>query len=1185
MFKKLLIKSVLLASVIYLLASSAFAGGLPSWHYGYDLNKLVIDPSVVNSAKPPFEIDVPYGSRYFTIGDGYLYYSDWESDSTVYAIDIKSRILVWSKLYTEQINQIIYDDGRIYFGAEDFYCLNAKTGEQIWTLDAGKSNNAIYKARVYLTSGDNLYGITFFNDTKFIKIIDKISGQYRVVPKLMYTQIINDFTVWNNNIYIALGSSGPSSTTNITKIDLNNYSEISTQYGCRTGACNMLIDGDNSQIILSSASAGLSSYNLHDLSATSPSRMVYANRFVKYNETLYTVYGEYFKTLSATNINGSFDREKVLNDEDFINSGPLIVNEYLFAITNSGSIWSKNLETGEIKKVQIVNDGSAGNLIYADGYIISVVSFKINDLWQSKVLFLNINDLAASPSYEISIDSPYNFNTLGQNQYLGQLHCHYVPDIPKWNQIFNGLPNPAFTVNKYSQAGYDFVALTEHNQVVPMPVIDEGAIMQIKDAEEITVGSGGSHILAIGVKEHTDQNLPMQSRIDNVFNQGGLSILAHPNSNDYPISLVELISLNDYSGVEAINGTMFYYKFLKKRLGDGSAFDKIDRLLSLKKRTIIYADDDYTPGDGGFDNAAVVVFAPSSSQADIMQALSKGDFYAVQGSGAPRIDIQRNETSITIYSDQISNIRFIGEKGKMIQNFRNVTSATYSFVGNENYVRAEITSPVNNKKAWTQPIFINSKVRYENLEAGEHTITTEDALFNINTSGDFTLKSVPVSDLPKSSPPAGYLANAYSLNTSGEVLNGNAITYSYKEINLQIDEELLRIYRYNEQLNSWEVVSSTADTKTKTITASLPHYSLYTLSAEIPEDQEQPIVALSSPTNLENISGEINIEAEASDNQAVTAVRFILNDNYIGSDITAEDGWSTQYDVSNMVSGSYKLLIEVEDFSGNVGSEEYDLNINSQLAPPAISIIAPARGDIVKDVSEITGFYRSDLEVQEITMYLDDIFINKAELKDGQFSNTIDWEQYIDGEHALKVEMIDIAGNIAIAETTVRIGDNISATIVSPSNNDYLRGTLIPLQIEVIPEAEIEIYIDGDLLEYVTEIDLLNYSLGDHIIEVKYKGEGIANTNFNIITSYQDTINIVRRLEKEGGFTNHGVPTAIVVQLRTAQMASILGYSRIEQILLRNLERFIEQQSKGKKPKIIEKSKKVLIENITYLDS
>lgn len=202
--------------------------------------------------------------------------------------------------------------------------------------------------------------------------------------------------------------------------------------------------------------------------------------------------------------------------------------------------------------------------------------------------------------------------------------------------------------------------------------------MHIVDSEEDTQGKGGNHILALGIESPIDESLSEQERINQVVDQGGYAILAHPNSNWYTWSIEDLFNNVNYNAVEIYNESVQTWAIFG---GSGKALGKWDQLLSKKFPKWGTGGDDYTPGDGGFDGAGVVVFAKELTQEAVIQNLKDGNFYALQGSEAPRIIIDVSGNQITINSDQKSEIQFYGKEGKILQKNENISSATYNVTG------------------------------------------------------------------------------------------------------------------------------------------------------------------------------------------------------------------------------------------------------------------------------------------------------------------------------------------------------------------------------------------------------------------------------------------------------------------------------------------------------------------------
>lgn len=402
-------------------------------------------------------------------------------------------------------------------------------------------------------------------------------------------------------------------------------------------------------------------------------------------------------------------------------TNPILVGDRVYMAMNTGQLASFGLDGNDFQRTDIA-DNPLSSMIYADG------TFLIRNTALNTIYAVSTEPLHIAATSSVSLNSPYK--TDGEYQeYLGQTHSHYVPDVlPKSTTA------PGKTVKKYKDAGYDFIALTEHNIVEPNPGIL--GITFLENAEEDTQGHGGNHILALGIKEKVIQNPNGQlrtitedkPRIQQVIDQGGLASLAHPNSYWYEWPISELKLLKNYQAIEIYNnGIQKSGRYLEFPTIDNPnpydnayALDKFDALLSIRKPVYATAGDDYTPADPGFDGAAVVVFAKSNNPDEILSNLKDGNFYALQGSHAPRIKVTTNGASITATSNTQSNIKFIGNGGKMLKEERNVLVSTYTANGSEIYVRVEVTA--DGKTSWSQPIYVNENKNVMAYMPGRNSI-------------------------------------------------------------------------------------------------------------------------------------------------------------------------------------------------------------------------------------------------------------------------------------------------------------------------------------------------------------------------------------------------------------------------------------------------------------------------------
>jgi hypothetical protein len=94
-------------------------------------------------------------------------------------------------------------------------------------------------------------------------------------------------------------------------------------------------------------------------------------------------------------------------------------------------------------------------------------------------------------------------------------------------------------------------------------------------------------------------------------------------------------------------------------------------------------------------------------------------------------------------------------------------------------------------------------------------------------------------------------------------------------------------------------------------------------------DDQAPTVELTSPGDT--VSGSVTLEADASDDQAVVEVRFLVDGVLIDSDTSAP--YSIEWDTTMVSDGDVTLTAEAEDAAGNVGTSA-EVNVTVENGSP-----------------------------------------------------------------------------------------------------------------------------------------------------------------------------------------------------------------------------------------------------------
>lgn len=287
----------------------------------------------------------------------------------------------------------------------------------------------------------------------------------------------------------------------------------------------------------------------------------------------------------------------------------------------------------------------------------------------------------------VHLESPYD--QAGDLWLRGNLHTH--------TKRSDGSISPQSMVMVYAAQGYDFLALSDHDQPpVAMDAMDDCGLLLLP-AVEITVED--RHVLNIGAKGLLPTKKGFQTLLDEIQVAGGLSVLCHPSweeqFNHYPWE--QLTTLKNYAGIEIYNGLCLDHP------GSHLAVDKWDRLLSLGRRVLGFANDDaHTPDDiaRGWNMALVGKRTPDA----LLAALRRGSFYASSGVTIERIICEDNK--LIVCSQDAQQIAVFGRHGMRICQVvgPELRLDATNFTGP--YLRVECYG-AGGAMAWTQPIYVH----------------------------------------------------------------------------------------------------------------------------------------------------------------------------------------------------------------------------------------------------------------------------------------------------------------------------------------------------------------------------------------------------------------------------------------------------------------------------------------------
>lgn len=281
------------------------------------------------------------------------------------------------------------------------------------------------------------------------------------------------------------------------------------------------------------------------------------------------------------------------------------------------------------------------------------------------------------------------------NWYKGNLHTH--------TSVSDGGHTPEKVVREYRDAGYHFLALTDHLKVAvtenPWP--DEFLLLLGAELHGDASDVGEDyHILGFGLTEAAEppEEITVPKAISWIKEHGGEAVFAHPYWSGLIIS--DLLKWGGTIGVEVFNTTCY------AAVGKGNSAVHWDDLLGRGKRAWGFAVDD-AHGNRDITTAWVMAKAPALTRDAIMDSLRAGLFYSSYGPTIEDVsidgDIVRAKTSpaveINFIAQRWAGGHFLAPAGEPL------TEASYKLRGHEIYLRVECRD-AQGRWAWANPIYI-----------------------------------------------------------------------------------------------------------------------------------------------------------------------------------------------------------------------------------------------------------------------------------------------------------------------------------------------------------------------------------------------------------------------------------------------------------------------------------------------
>ncbi|MEN6600781.1 MAG: Ig-like domain-containing protein, partial [Bryobacteraceae bacterium] len=187
----------------------------------------------------------------------------------------------------------------------------------------------------------------------------------------------------------------------------------------------------------------------------------------------------------------------------------------------------------------------------------------------------------------------------------------------------------------------------------------------------------------------------------------------------------------------------------------------------------------------------------------------------------------------------------------------------------------------------------------------------------------------------------------------------------------------------------------------------------------VSSDITAPSVAISYPSAGFVVSGSVQVQGNALDNEAVAKVEFYVDGQLTGTSTLSafSFGWNT----ATAANGSHTLQVKAYDAAGNAGSASISVTVDNVVAtdttPPSVAITSPADGTTINGRVAIRVTATDAGGIKLVYFFIDNVqFSSDAS---APYSYTYDAKKAARGTHVIKVTAVDAAGNSASASINV----------------------------------------------------------------------------------------------------------------------------------------------------------------------
>jgi subtilisin family serine protease len=190
-------------------------------------------------------------------------------------------------------------------------------------------------------------------------------------------------------------------------------------------------------------------------------------------------------------------------------------------------------------------------------------------------------------------------------------------------------------------------------------------------------------------------------------------------------------------------------------------------------------------------------------------------------------------------------------------------------------------------------------------------------------------------------------------------------------------------------------------------------------------DSTAPSVSFLTPASG-GVSQTISVSATATDNLAVKGVTFYVDNQAIGSELSAAP-YAVSWNTTNVSNGSHVLKASARDYAGNKSVATLSVTVSNNVAAPTVAIASPTLGTVGNAVA-VSASASDDTRVVGVQIKVDGVSFGTEDV-DAPYETPWSTASTTNGSNVLTATARDAAGH---SKTSAPV---VSNDIAAPSSS------------------------------------------------------------------------------------------------------------------------------------------------------